>query len=778
MGQNAEYKFRMAQSLTSRIVRSLGQREMAKDLPDALLSKNRTEVLHHDETDYWDYKERLELENPLDVVRFAKDVLAFHNSKGGAIIVGVNDDFDAVGIPRSKVLDTVVLHGKLRRYVGNNVTLFQNSVPLARPDRVLWLIFIPRREGAPVPAASNGPQGGDGRLLIHKNEYYVRISDESRSCHEPSDYERLFAGASMDHLQAYIYDVDEPYFRLLAPHCERFVGRLNLLELVMEALESRHPVISLDGVGGVGKTTIAIQLVRHLYEQNRYLFIVSLSAKARVWQGYTSSRRAGFSGFTEFLQEIAHVLQRPTLPDVDELKADLISYMQGIEGLFLVDNVEDIDDPDILRFISREIPDPVKCIVTSRVDRGLGALTIPITEMLTDEAKQLLFDELQRQDYRGYLSELSDVEDLLHITQGLPLAIKWAAGLARSCGSLREVASRLRRSDIGKREFLNYCFGRMFDTLSGRARDVALLCPYLRGEWNSSSVCVALDISEGEAERAFLELKDRGIVFESTGEKEGALSLLPLTADFLAGKWHENSTLRTKVAKHLREALGSSDSEGLLLAVPKGERTPLVIKRTEELLKARDFKRAGRLVRLGLQWNSDRQLRFLEGQILYESGEVLEGISCMRIALRLEAGRGSIKPEERYFLGAALLRHGSSDEQLEGLDYIEDAATESQHITFDLAARYTSVAVALREFKAIDRILERNKSPLMAYTMTKALLPMLTQHRDLIEHCGEHLWPAFNMAAKSGHATADEQTNFRDALRTIKSVIGAEGSPD
>jgi hypothetical protein len=43
-------------SLSSCIVRSLKLGEMAQDLPEALLSRNRTQVLNRDETDYWDYK--------------------------------------------------------------------------------------------------------------------------------------------------------------------------------------------------------------------------------------------------------------------------------------------------------------------------------------------------------------------------------------------------------------------------------------------------------------------------------------------------------------------------------------------------------------------------------------------------------------------------------------------------------------------------------------------------------------------------------------------------
>jgi hypothetical protein len=69
MGQDHREKLDSSRNLASRIVQSLRQREMAADFPEVLLHRNRSEVLHHDETEYWDFKERLELDNPLGVAR-------------------------------------------------------------------------------------------------------------------------------------------------------------------------------------------------------------------------------------------------------------------------------------------------------------------------------------------------------------------------------------------------------------------------------------------------------------------------------------------------------------------------------------------------------------------------------------------------------------------------------------------------------------------------------------------------------------------------------------
>jgi hypothetical protein len=128
-------------SLSGCIVQSLRMREMVELLPDALLSENRTQILHHDEGDYWDYKEELNLDNPIETARFVKDVLGFHNAKGGVLIVGVTDDYRVAGIAPSQTRDTYELQGKFRKFVHSQIPLFQDVIQLPN-GKVLWLIFF------------------------------------------------------------------------------------------------------------------------------------------------------------------------------------------------------------------------------------------------------------------------------------------------------------------------------------------------------------------------------------------------------------------------------------------------------------------------------------------------------------------------------------------------------------------------------------------------------------------------------------------------------------
>ena len=145
-------------------------------------------------------------------------------------------------------------------------------------------------------------------------------------------------------------------------------------------------------------------------------------------------------------------------PSLEDLKTEIINCMTDVKGLLLIDNLEEIKDESVFRFLSEEIPDPVKVLVTTRVDRSLGAKTISIPAMKHEEATDLLHYELKRNRYHRILNEQDGIEDILKVTGMVPLAIKWAASLARTDKSLKNISHKIRSFDASKREFLDFCF--------------------------------------------------------------------------------------------------------------------------------------------------------------------------------------------------------------------------------------------------------------------------------------------------------------------------------
>ena len=89
-----------------------------------------------------------------------------------------------------------------------------------------------------------------------------------------------------------------------------------------------------------------------------------------MWLGHVSPRTASFAGLHGLLSGIAEVIPEVAkTDDTVKLKKDLIAFMKDMSGLILIDNLEEIDDNGVFKFLSHEVPAPVKVLVT-KADSG------------------------------------------------------------------------------------------------------------------------------------------------------------------------------------------------------------------------------------------------------------------------------------------------------------------------------------------------------------------------------------------------------------------------
>jgi hypothetical protein len=646
------------------------------------------------------------------VAEFAKDVLAFHNTDGGVIIVGVTDKYAAHGVPSNSILDKKQLRDKLVRYCGSVVDIFQESIELT-DGHFIWLIFVRKYIEAPQATASDGPYHR-GAYIFNKGQYFYRDGDEVKRCRSDGDIERIFRGFSNAHIGAYNYEVDQPYYRLLHPNCEQFIGRREKIDEVKTKLGLRHPVIALDGLGGVGKTAIAIQAVRELYDDTgRYLFIASLSAKSKMWLGHVSPRAASFAGLHGLLSGIADVI--PDLPKTDDthrLKASLIDFMRDINGLILVDNLEEIYDDGVFKFLSQEVPAPVKILVTSRIAKDLGALTISIPAMASEESRDLLSLELDRLGYEPKREDEEHVAAILEAGGGVPLAIKWAAQLSAERRSVKEASSILRGAGLGKQEFLSFCFATMFDALNEGARNAAKLIPYLDLEWKPMTLSVMLDLPLETVRLAIYELADKGIIYRTNETAEDDYGVLPLTKEFLSGKWHENQTFRKQVIARLDEMFESEGAEGVLLEWSEERRvqhlTLLARKRTE----MGDHERALKMINLAQSWLDAQDLReqeiilrFLEGQNLYTLGRKAGGIAHMRQAVTAETAHEALEASDFLFFAEALFAFGGLSTEKEACQNVSIGIQRGAHPSMSAWSAFVDCSIKRSDLKPLASIM-------------------------------------------------------------------------
>jgi predicted ATPase/DNA-binding SARP family transcriptional activator len=209
----------------------------------------------------------------------------------------------------------------------------------------------------------------------------------------------------------------------------RFIGREQEVRRVAAALEDA-PLVTLTGVGGVGKTRLALEVVST--SQRRFDDGVWLCELAPVDGGAVSHALAA-----------ALRLQQQQGLGIEDT---LIEYLRSRELMLVVDNCEHVLDAAarILDQIARHCP-KVTVLATSREALGVeGERLVPVPPLTDEESTALFADRARagRPDFDLAHEPVGAVAEICRRLDGLPLAIELAAARMRAMSSL-DVARRL-----------------------------------------------------------------------------------------------------------------------------------------------------------------------------------------------------------------------------------------------------------------------------------------------------------------------------------------------
>jgi predicted ATPase/DNA-binding SARP family transcriptional activator len=208
-----------------------------------------------------------------------------------------------------------------------------------------------------------------------------------------------------------------------------FIGREQEIRRVTAALREA-PLVTLTGVGGVGKTRLALEVVAA--GQERF--------EDGVW--WCELAPVDSSAVSHALAAALRLQQQQGLGIEDTL----IEYLRSRELLLIVDNCEHVLDSAawILDQIARHCP-KVSVLATSREALGVeGERLVPVPPLTDDEATELFADRARagRPDFDLDHEPVGAVAEICRRLDGLPLAIELAAARMRVMSSL-DVARRL-----------------------------------------------------------------------------------------------------------------------------------------------------------------------------------------------------------------------------------------------------------------------------------------------------------------------------------------------
>ena len=326
------------------------------------------------------------------------------------------------------------------------------------------------------------------------------------------------------------------------PRRPYFVGRERELKVILQSLQptSRTFIIGIEGIGGVGKSALAIEVSYRCIENDLFESVIWISAKEAVLTLHgIEPIIPEAKTLSDILITIGTNLGNPTIGNLS-IKDQITRAYNLIARrttLLVLDNFESLskdEQRDVLEFL-RNSPMTLKVIITSRERVSEGQI-IRLQGLSFEESNALL-DWESRQKHIHLTRDQSKY--LIDLTGGLPLALLWVQWHIAVLGySVTQVLDKLSLdADI---PILQYCFNHSWNLLS--QADAKKLLFILALQPDAVSRVALKEISGIEDndsfENAVSDLLQLSLI-EHEHDKD-CFSILPLTRRFIRSQFAGN----------------------------------------------------------------------------------------------------------------------------------------------------------------------------------------------------------------------------------------------
>jgi hypothetical protein len=276
--------------------------------------------------------------------------------------------------------------------------------------------------------------------------------------------------------------------RLEPPTYTLLVGIEGHLDHLLDLLTSVTPpwLISIAGLGGIGKTSLADALSRQLIDTDLFDDFAWISARQQVLNLGGGLKSVDMPALT--IDDLVAKLAAQLLPDLS--RSTVFSTQKALDALrtklkqgphvIVIDNLETVADVENLLPILRDLVQPTRFLLTSRksLHYESGVYHFALPELTESDALRLIRHEAQLHNL-PYLNQASD-ESLRRIYEtvgGNPLALRLVVGQTH-IHALDQVLTDLQAARGQKAEMLyHFIYRQAWDRLDTVTRQVFLCMP-------------------------------------------------------------------------------------------------------------------------------------------------------------------------------------------------------------------------------------------------------------------------------------------------------------
>ena len=346
------------------------------------------------------------------------------------------------------------------------------------------------------------------------------------------------------------------------PRRPYFVGREEEIHTILQSLQpnSRTFIIGIEGIGGVGKSTLATEVSYRCIENDLFESVIWISAKESILTLHgIEPVIPEAKTLSDILITIGTTLGNPTIGNLsiqDQIKR-AYNLLARQTTLLVLDTFESLPknaQRDLLDFLPRS-PITLKVAITSRERVSEGQI-IRLQGLSFEESNALL--EWDAQQKNIHLTKDQN-KYLVELTGGLPLALLWVQGQIAVLGySVTQVLDKLSLdTDI---PILQYCFNHSWNLLRHNNEKKILYVLALQPEAVSRNAIKEITgIDDADSfDNAISDLLQLSLIDHETDRDY--FSILPLTRRFIRTQFANDRKFikqaELKIAQYYVKLLG------------------------------------------------------------------------------------------------------------------------------------------------------------------------------------------------------------------------------
>lgn len=317
-----------------------------------------------------------------------------------------------------------------------------------------------------------------------------------------------------------------PYDNLPVRYHTALIGREKEMAQLLELLshDTRASRISVEGIGGAGKTSLVLEAAYRCLHP-RFDAIIFTSAKQQhLIDNHILQRHKRERTLHDIFRAIFRTLEFPgVIPaDFDQQLDCIQRRLTQLDTLLIVDNLETLEDREAVLSFLYELPPTVKVVITTRV-RGAFGVPIYLECLPLNEAQRLIQHQAQEQSVQ---LKPEQFQAIYQRTSGLPLGIVYAIGQLSVYGICSDgLATRLTQAN---KDLAQYCFEDSVQRLRGQPAHRLLMVLALFAKSASREAIAQIALPDVDPLNTLAQLYKLRLVMQ----REERYDMHPLTREY------------------------------------------------------------------------------------------------------------------------------------------------------------------------------------------------------------------------------------------------------